>query len=208
MRPGDLLLTTGARLPAEGEAQRLWVSTLADVGISGLVLAARPGAPQPTQAMLAVADERVVPLITGDFAVKFSSLIRTVCESVVQSERDHINVARRLFDVYSGALRSRADLSGRLEAVAGSIGWSISVTRRGEGSVVAGGGRPEGDNTEPITVPVPGRPGVDVVVRPDRQRVLDGSLHPTLPSIGKVCEAKSADGARCRRRNGMTTSWW
>ena len=175
VRPGDLVMTTGDGLPTDPDTQGRWLSTLIDVGISALVLAPRPGVPRPSTAMSAVADERSVPLLTADFALKFVGLGRTVIESAVQSERDHINTARRLFDVYSGALLSRPDLAGRLDVVARSVGWAISVIHRDTGNVIAAAGSARGE-TPPMTVPVPGRVPVDVRVRPDRPRVLDGSL--------------------------------
>ena len=175
VRPGDLVMTTGDGLPTDPDTQGRWLSTLIDVGISALVLAPRPGVPRPSTAMSAVADERSVPLLTADFALKFVGLGRTVIESAVQSERDHINTARRLFDVYSGALLSRPDLAGRLDVVARSVGWAISVIHRDTGNVIAAAGSARGE-TPPITVPVPGRVPVDVRVQPDRPRVLDGSL--------------------------------
>jgi PucR family transcriptional regulator, purine catabolism regulatory protein len=175
VRPGDLVLTTGDGLPAEPDAQAEWLSALIDVGISGLVLAPRPGAPSPSPAMMGAANERSVALLTADFSLEFAGLARTVIESAVQSERDHINTARRLFDVYTEALRTRPDLSGRLDAVGRSIGWSISVVRSSDGTVVATGGR-AGEAVQPITVPVPGSVAARVEVRPSRRRLLDGSL--------------------------------
>jgi purine catabolism regulator len=201
VQPGDLVLTTGSGLPEEAEAQGDWMTKLADVGVSGLVVAPRPGAPQPTSAMLQIADQRSVPLIIADFTVRFSRLIRIVCESVVQSERDHISTARRLFDLYSGALRSRTDLSGRLDVVARSVGWAISVTRRSDGAVIASGGHSDNNNVEPIDVQVPGQ-HADVIVRPDRQRILDGSLVQFLAGLVGIELAHLARVHRERQRQG------
>jgi len=176
VRPGDLLMTTGDGLPAEPDAQRTWMVELAAVGISGVVLAPRPEVPPPSASLMAVADERRIPLILADFSLQFTGLARTVIEAAVQSERDHINTARRLFDVYTEALRTHPDLSGRLDVVARSIGWSITVTRSADGVPIATGGRIRETRTAPIIVPVPGRIPVDVHVRPVRARLLDGSL--------------------------------
>lgn len=202
VRPGDLVMTTGDGLPAAAEEQASWLSAVIDVGISALILAPRPGAPQASAAMREVADERSVPLLHADFSLEFSGLARTVIESAVQSERDHINTARRLFDVYSEALRSRGDLSGRLDVVARSLGWAITVTRSADGSVVAAGGRHEGDDAGSTTVPVPGRVPVDVHVRPDQRRLLDGSLVHYLAGLVGIELEHKAQAHQQRQRQG------
>jgi len=207
VRPGDLVLTIGAGLPGEPDAQRQWFSALADVGVCGLVLAPPPGAPPPSADLLTVADERSVPLITADFSLQFSALTHTVIESAVRAERDHVATARRLFDVYSEAFRSRADLAGRLDAVARSVGWSISVTSRSDGRVLAAGGEPEGGQLEderatPITVPVPGTAAADIRVRPSRRDLLDGSLVHYLAGLVGIELEHLARAGRERRRQG------
>ena len=201
VRPGDLVLTTGDGLPAEPAAQAEWLSALIDVGISGLVLAPRPGAPSPSPAMMGAANERSVALLTADFSLEFAGLARTVIESAVQSERDHINTARRLFDVYTEALRTRPDLSGRLDAVGRSIGWSISVVRSSDGTVVATGGR-AGEAVQPITVPVPGSVAAHVEVRPSRRRLLDGSLVHYLAGLVGIELERLTQVDRQRARKG------
>ena len=202
VRPGDLLLTTGDGLPADPDAQRLWMVELAAVGVSGIVLAPRPEAPQPSTSMRAVADERRIPLILADFSLQFTGLARTVIEAAVASERDHITTARRLFDVYTEALRTRPDLSGRLDAVARSIGWSITVTRSADGVLVADGGRARQTGIAPITVPVPGRIPVDVHVQPARSRLLDGSLAHYLASLVGIELEHQAQTQLGRQRRG------
>ncbi|MER6523781.1 PucR family transcriptional regulator ligand-binding domain-containing protein [Streptomyces sp. NPDC001508] len=202
VRPGDLVMTTGDGLPEHADAQRVWFSTLADAGITGLLLAPRPGAPEPTAAMSAVADERSVPLLTADFTLQFAELSRTIIESALRSERDHIQTARRLFDVYVEAVRLRSDLSARIDLVARSAGWTISVVRQLDGEVLAVGGRVEVDRTPPICVPVPGPSGVEVRVHPDRRRALDSSLvHYLAALVGIELEYLTRAG-RERRRQG------
>ena len=202
VRPGDLLLTTGDGLPPEPEAQRLWMVELAAVGISGIVLAPPPEAPQSSMSMRAVADERRIPLILADFSLQFTGLARTVIEAAVQSERDHIHTARRLFDIYTEVLRTRPDLSGRLDAVARSVGWSITVTRRADGVLIAQGGRAGVSSTAPITVPVSGRIPVDVHVQPVRSRLLDGSLAHYLASLIAIDLEQQAQTQLDRQRRG------
>ena len=201
VRPGDLVMTTGDGLPADPEEQREWFSALADVGVSGFVLAPRPGAPSPSPTMLTVADDRSVPLVTADFSLEFAGLARTVIESVVQSEREHIATARRLFDVYSEALRTRSDLSGRLDAVARSVGWSINVVRGSDGVVVATGGAGDGTGP-PITVPVPGPIRADVQVGTSTHRLLDGSLVHYLAGLVGIELEHLARAGRERARRG------
>jgi purine catabolism regulator len=202
VRPGDLLMTTGDGLPAEPDAQRAWMVELAAVGISGVVLAPRPEVPPPSASLMAVADERRIPLVLADFSLQFTGLARTVIEAAVQSERDHINTARRLFDVYTEALRTRPDLSGRLDVVARSIGWSITVTRSADGVPIATGGRVRETRTAPVTVPVPGRIPVDVHVQPVRTRMLDGSLAHYLAGLIGIELEHQAQAELDRQRRG------
>ena len=201
VRPGDLVMTTGDGLPHDAEAQRTWLSNLIDVGISALIHAPRPRVAQPSAAMLEVADERSVPLLTADFALEFANLAHTVIESTIRSEREHIATARRLFDVYSEALRTRSDLTGRIDAVARSIGWAITVTYGANADPIATGGRDEGSGA-PITVPVPGRASVEVSVRPNGRGARDGSLVHYLAGIVGIELEHDAQAYVQRQRQG------
>jgi purine catabolism regulator len=139
--------------------------------------------------------------ILADFALEFEGLARTVIESAVETEREHINTARRLFGVYSEALRSRADLGGRLDAVASGIGWSITVAHSSDDTVVAEGRGVETDSA-PIVVPVPGRIPIEVRVRPGHRRLLDDSLVHYLAGLISIELEHQAQALEERQRRG------
>lgn len=182
VRPGDLVMTTGDGLPDTADQQREWSCKLIDVGISSLVVALRPGAPRLTKSLIEAADERSVPLIVADFQIQFADLSRIVIESTVQSEKQHIHTARRLFDVYSDALRTRTGLARRLDVVCQSLGWSVEVRDSVTGQTIAQVCPPDADR-EPISVAVPGRVPAELHVRPRRHHALDGSLVHHLASL-------------------------
>lgn len=136
---GDLVMTTCGGLPTSENDQRDWMTLLIGSGVSALVVAPSPTAPQVTDGMLEVAEERGFPVLAASYELHFVSLARTVIESAVESERRRVAAIKRLYEVYWLSLHRRGTLGERLSALERTTGWTLEVRDVSSGeSVVVG----------------------------------------------------------------------
>lgn len=177
---GDLVMTTGAGLPA-GEAEQVeWMNRLIDSRVAALVIAPRPKAARPTPAMLAVADERGFPVLSASFGLKFVTLARTVIESAVESERQRLATMNRLNETYWRSLHDGGTFAARLSALEVATGWALDVRDRATGTAVARGELARtleetdaGTGDSPVEFAIPGTSELALAARPVRKPVGD-----------------------------------
>jgi purine catabolism regulator len=165
---GDLVMTTGAGLPAAPPDQARWMSRLVESKASGLVYAARPDAPVITAEALAVADAGRFPVLGASFALEFSGLARVVIESALESQRHRLARSERLFAAYAASLREGGSFTDRLGLLGSRFGWALEV-RRGQDATAPDAGAPRVEapaGSGEVTMSIPGRWPATLVVRP------------------------------------------
>ncbi|TMS52419.1 PucR family transcriptional regulator [Mycobacterium sp. DBP42] len=179
---GDLVMTTGAGMPAREPDQRQWMAQLIDSKVSALVVASSPTAPAVTDGMLKVAESKGFPVLTASFDLHFVELARTVIESAIESERQRVESIKRLYDVYWQSLHERGTFGERLSALEIATGWALEVRDQLAGEVIAAGRRADAvraDATAPaesVHVAIPGTGEVVLVAAVDRTSVNDRAL--------------------------------
>jgi purine catabolism regulator len=127
---GDLVMTTGGGLPSTGAEQLDWLDQLAAAGVSGLVLAPRPGAPEPSPAMLERADEHRLAVLGADFNTQFVVVARAVIESAIQIERERAAATMRVYEAHAQAVREGCPAQERFARIAravGSVAWLVDA---------------------------------------------------------------------------------
>lgn len=124
---GDLVMTTGSGIPQEESAQTEWLERLMNSGVSGLIIASPPEAPDISQAMRSQADIRGFPLLKAPYELEFVSLARLVIKSTLTLERQQLDKAKRLFDAYGESISRDSGVEQRLGAIARSVGWGLEL---------------------------------------------------------------------------------
>jgi purine catabolism regulator len=165
---GDLVMTTGAGMPSAAPDQAAWIARVVESHASGLVLAARPDAPDLCPEALEVAEAGRFPLLTASFELEFSRLARVVIESALESQRHRLARSERLFAAYATSLRTGGSFSDRLSLLGSRFGWALEV-RRGRSVPSDGAGSSSGAATPgsgELAMPIPGRMPATLVVRP------------------------------------------
>ncbi len=181
---GDLVMTTGAGMPAAAAEQAAWLDRLADAEVSAVVIAPRPDAAAITPALLAVADRRRLPVLSAGFELEFAQLARTVIEAALRAQRERLSASQRMFEAYAAASRQEKDFQGRLSSLGHRLGWRITVLASRDGRVLAQS-RPGEHDTASLTAQIPGRDSAVVRVsrlQPASHAVTDG-LDPLIVSF-------------------------
>lgn len=142
--PGNLVMTTGAGLPQDAQAQALWLERLAQSHASALVVACAPGAPALSRALLEAAERLRFPVLAASFELEFVKLSRHVIGSVLQTQRERFKASERLFQAYAEALRAQPDPPGRLAALAAHLRLDLEIEDAGSGAVLVAGPQPAG----------------------------------------------------------------
>ena len=78
LEKGDLLMTVGLGIPLTPADQVAYIESLAAVEVSGLAIGEHMHAPPLSDAMLAAADRRALPILITAFEVPFIQISRTV----------------------------------------------------------------------------------------------------------------------------------
>lgn len=160
--PGDLVMTTGGGLPSDPQGQAEWLERLAAVGISGLVLAPRPGSADVSPAMLAQADALALPMLGADFSVHFVELARAVIESSIQMQRERAEVTMRIYDAHAAAVRSGHSPQERFAAAARAARHRVWLLDAADRQLVLASDpavpAPEEGDEGFSTIPLPTRP--------------------------------------------------
>lgn len=152
---GNLVMTVGAGIPRDAAEQAGWLARLADTNASALVVAPGPDAPPLGEAMLAMAETRMFPLLAASFDLEFVKLSRRVIESVLQAQRDRFDASQRLFQTYAAALRDEPETAARLDVLGRRMGAHLQIEDADSGvPIVAGGSTPLADAVvERIAIP-------------------------------------------------------
>jgi PucR family transcriptional regulator, purine catabolism regulatory protein len=111
LAPGDLLMSNGLNVPADGGEQVKFLESLASAGLSGLAIGDDMHSPPLTTAFLMRAEELAFPLLAIPHEVPFVAVSRAVANA--NSDEEHGRLVRtvQLYDVLRGAVSS-----GRLGA--------------------------------------------------------------------------------------------
>lgn len=167
--PGNLVMTTGAGLPQEGQAQALWLERLAQAHASALVVACAPAAPALSRELLEAAERLRFPVLAASFELEFVKLSRHVIGSVLQTQRERFKASERLFQAYAEALRAQPDPPGRLAALAAHLRLELEIEDAGSGAILIAGLVPQGGGAAPAQqaerVPLGGRTRANLVIR-------------------------------------------
>lgn len=96
LRGGELVLTTGLRLPADAEGQRAYVRALDGVGVAALGFGIGLSHRRVPQPLLAAADEWRMPLVEVPLATPFVAVARAVTERLAQQQYEGFVHASRV----------------------------------------------------------------------------------------------------------------
>lgn len=198
---GDLVMTTGAGLPSAKD-QADWLLRLIETGVSGLIIAPHPKAPKVDAAMICMADEHHFPLLKAPFELEFVALARVIIKNSLDTERERLENAKRIFDAYVDSLSREADRLGRLEAIARGVGWGLALVDDATGDVLVESGRQKGagaGDVEETFQAVPGRLRMSLRIRTEKNTAPDPLLvHYVLGITALELEqyAKSLDEGR------------
>ncbi|MGY8666000.1 PucR family transcriptional regulator ligand-binding domain-containing protein [Bradyrhizobium sp. UFLA05-109] len=169
---GDLVMTTGVGIPKNPDKQADWLGRLADVNVSGLVVAARADAPLLSDKMLAAADAREFPVLVASFELEFVKLAHKAIESALQSQRDRLEASQRLFQSYTSALREGTTFEGRLAILGRREEWHVEVQDLASGQSIASSGPPPARGSRLETADIPGRGRAVLKVRHRKEQTI------------------------------------
>lgn len=198
---GDLVMTTGVGMPV-AEDQAAWLLRLIETGVSGLIIAPHPKAPEVDVSMMRVADDHQFPLLKAPFELEFVALARVIIKNSLDIEHERLEKAKRIFDAYGDALGRKSDRLGRLEAIARGVGWGLALVDDATGDVLEeSGGRKstEASDAEEATQSVPGRLRISLRITTEKNTIPDPLLmHYVLGITALELEqyAKSLDEKR------------
>ncbi|MGX6447649.1 PucR family transcriptional regulator ligand-binding domain-containing protein, partial [Patulibacter sp. S7RM1-6] len=129
----EMLMTTGLAVPREPAAQRAYVERLDDAGVSALAVSAELHAPPLSEAMLAAADERALPVLEVPLVVPFIAITQEVAAAVQSDLGQRLGAQLQVF----GALRwlaaeelRPAELFARLARLSGYDLFACTPSRR------------------------------------------------------------------------------
>ena len=194
LEPGALVMTTGLGLPAEPEAQGVYVERLARAGLSGLLIGEQADeriyAPELTSHLTQAADEHSFPVLLMPYELPFADVARVVAEANHGEEHARIGQALRIYDTVRLVIgtASGRDLISRLASVANCelhvvhpqtgapIFADSSVSSRLPASVVNQIPQRLSDRSAPgpaiVRMPWEGRPAVALAVPASRPAAL------------------------------------
>ena len=112
LRGGELLLTTGLHLPADGAGQRGYVDSLHLAGVAALGFGIGLSHTRVPDAMLAAADDVGLPLLQVPLPTPFIAVARAVTERIAEQQYEGVTRASRI-----QPRMTRAALYGGIRAV-------------------------------------------------------------------------------------------
>lgn len=120
MGDGDLLVTNGLGLPADGPAQAAFLRTLDAAGASGLAVGTDiPDAPSLRPELRDEADRLAIPVLLVPYGVPFSAIVRAAADANTREEATRLTRIARVYELLRVAMaggRSRRDVLRRLGA--------------------------------------------------------------------------------------------
>ncbi|CAM3773947.1 Transcriptional activator PmfR [Pseudomonas reidholzensis] len=175
--PGDLVMTTGLGLPADGDSQVEWLERLVQSNASALVVAPQANAPALSQAMLDAADRLLFPLLHASFELEFVKLSHHVIESVLRAQRERFNASERLFQTYADALREVPDLDGRLSVLGNTLDLNLAIEDTVSGDTIVATTAINHDTSEAMeSIPIGGRTRANLVMSRRKKRTVEDSI--------------------------------
>lgn len=137
LKGGELLLTGGLGLAAEGEAARgAYVHQLADKQITALAFELGWSFDEVPDAVVRTARERDLPLITLTNIVPFVEITEEIQRRIVHRQAQELRAHHEVQTVLNAALLREEGLSGVVHALAQVLGCQV-VLRSATGDVVA-----------------------------------------------------------------------
>ncbi|MDH2416175.1 PucR family transcriptional regulator ligand-binding domain-containing protein [Nocardioides sp. CER19] len=170
LRPGDLVLTMGTGLPADGDHMALadFVQTLADVESAGLVIElGRRWQTALPQALIDACRERAIPLVALTHEVKFASLTQTIGERIIDAQLADLRDAQRVHDTFTELSFTQAGPAEILDAVQRLTGGPVVLENAQHRPLDFLAGSADGDGfldgwqTRSARVTIAGRTGWD-----------------------------------------------
>jgi purine catabolism regulator len=96
---GELLLTNGTALAADGAAQAHFAEQVAEAGASGMAIGLGMSGPPLTATAAQRADELALPLLTVPFSVPFTAVVRAVADANDREEASQLRRVARLYEL-------------------------------------------------------------------------------------------------------------
>lgn len=142
LEAGDLLMTIGLGVPAGTADQVNYVEQLAAIGVSGVAIGEEMQAPPLTDAMVAAANRRGLPLLFTAYEVPFVQISRTVAAASRRAEHDRLVRAARIYDQVRAAVVRDAGAADLLLGLEDEVGCGLAVCANDTGAVLAAGAAP------------------------------------------------------------------
>jgi PucR family transcriptional regulator, purine catabolism regulatory protein len=95
---GELLMTVGFTIPEGASAQEAYIERLAEVGLSGLLIAEQMYAPELTAGLTSTADRLSLPVLLTAYSVPFTAIARTVAEANRSAEHQRLLQTVRVYE--------------------------------------------------------------------------------------------------------------
>ncbi|WP_434614494.1 PucR family transcriptional regulator [Arthrobacter sp. A5] len=173
--PQELLLTIGYCVPRRAEQQAMFIRTLAQAGVAGMVVHGEPPMPRITQAMLKAADELSFPVLRSGNATPYSVIARAVASANQHEQLHRLGRLSRLSTVLSDPANTSRNLP--LGRIADELGHRVYVLDATSGTPIF-----------PTPEPVDPRVSAAIVAQatPDVKR-LPGRLHIDLEEQSVTC---------------------
>jgi PucR family transcriptional regulator, purine catabolism regulatory protein len=126
LRGGELLLTTGMALPEDAAGVQAYLHRLADAGVAGVAFGVGVQRAAVPQALVAVADERSLPLLEVPLPVPFIAITEAVAAHHAAEQQE---TTQRLVEVLRAMTRAalRQGPAGVLRVLIGSLGGSAAA---------------------------------------------------------------------------------
>ena len=182
---GELLMKNGRTLPRSGPGQARLLESLANAGVSALVIGTDPDTPPVSARALTMADALSLPLMRVPYSVSFIAVSRAVADASLQEESARLTRAERIYTAIQSAVvgTSPTAFLARLERELGCRLWVLD----------AGTGRPVLEGT-----PEPDEAlGAALVAALDRRGgAVPGLLHLPEPASPHPAGPHARPGAR------------
>lgn len=122
----ELVLTTGVALPDEEAALRGYVTGLAEVGVSGLVVElVQHWHEEPPRALVAAAEHHGVPLVTLSRETRYVALTEAVNGLIVDAQVAELQAAEQVHETFTELTVSGAEPAEVLREVARITGTAV-----------------------------------------------------------------------------------
>jgi len=136
MTGGELVLTTGLRLPRAAQRRRAYVEHLAGAGAAGIGFGIELGHPRVPRDLLAAADERGLPVLEVPFATPFLAISQAVTERL---SAERLEDVRRTVAVQARLVKATVDrgVGGIVRDLARHLDARVAVLDPGLGVLAA-----------------------------------------------------------------------